>query len=333
MTLKTVPLLQELEKVCKNQFFGSESEYPIVPFVWTPLEQGILTPANLLISEGFLYQKNIDEIFPQNLRSNRLDLLDDIPVDAALRQQVINFIASGHHSLDEINPNQIENPPLRRFLSSCDDATKELLKNDQKQQIFLDFLKLNCKSIETYFASKNDAGHQPGDEFEAFPLIIAETVAGSWMGIMPDVHSDSSACRTVHKHRDIELYQSQPVPIDAATTVILEDVRVCLSDMTFITRQFYELDYEMDEFWVEFANSKEQLLSRLLYVNGFINIYEFSDFSVEPDALQPLDQLLRAHLTDIREYVVGCMSVFYLYDVGQTIDGHWVGVQTTAVWT
>jgi Nuclease A inhibitor-like protein len=50
-------------------------------------------------------------------------------------------------------------------------------------------------------------------------------------------------------------------------------------------------------------------------------------------SLEPLDRLLVSNLSNLREYVVGCESVFYLYDVGQNSDGDWVGVSTIATWT
>ena len=113
----------------------------------------------------------------------------------------------------------------------------------------------------------------------------------------------------------------------------MNEIKERLSNIKFITRQYYEPDYEVDTYILETAKNKEILLSRLLYLNGFINTCHFEDFSNEFENLKPLNEILRSNLTDLREYVIGCMSIFYLYDVGQTIDGDWVGVRTTAVWT
>jgi hypothetical protein len=92
--------------------------------------------------------------------------------------------------------------------------------------------------------------------------------------------------------------------------------------------------------------NKEFVLNSLLEAVGFVNTFAFQEFSKEaenyegyPDEmedytrLKPIDEFLVNNLSNLREYVVGCMSVFYLYDVGQTSDGDWIGVRTVAIWT
>jgi hypothetical protein len=94
------------------------------------------------------------------------------------------------------------------------------------------------------------------------------------------------------------------------------------------------------------ATNQAALVDSLVDATGFSRVREFNQFGKEaelyndhPEAgkrymvLKPLDELLVKNLSSLREYVVGCMSVFYLYSFGETSEGDWVGVRTTAIWT
>jgi hypothetical protein len=51
-------------------------------------------------------------------------------------------------------------------------------------------LRSRCKSLEVYLAQKNDGPDAVETEFEEFPLILAETEDGDWIGIAPETNAD-----------------------------------------------------------------------------------------------------------------------------------------------
>jgi hypothetical protein len=134
-----------------------------------------------------------------------------------------------------------------------------------------------------------------------------------------------------------------------ATLSLAAEIKEYLVGMKLFTRQLYEPHQPIDHFVMRVAASKELLISNLVDAMGFSRVCQFTEFSQEAElydedeedpeekryytSLEPLDRLLVSNLSNLREYVVGCESVFYLYDVGQNSDGDWVGVSTIAIWT
>ncbi|WP_019502054.1 hypothetical protein [Pseudanabaena sp. PCC 6802] len=72
------------------------------------------------------------------------------------------------------------------------DLSEEQQAEDRKQLEFIDFLRSRCKTVEVYFAEKYDAPRELNEKFESFPLILAETEDGEWIGITPEV--DNEVC-------------------------------------------------------------------------------------------------------------------------------------------
>lgn len=395
MNANTARLLESLRQTTDGLLYQSEAEYPIEPFLWDAAAKGTLTPEKLLASEGFLRQVEISEIFPQNLKFHGETL------SAAMQAE------------------------------------------DQKQHELIDFLRSRCKTVEVYLAQKDDAPNAPFQEFEAFPLILAETQAGEWLGITPEVSADFQrrmraeslisdhdpylekkfwqTARDIdpslaqqkadfyvrfdlhsflEKSSEIELFQTptgsfsvrdflikqegstrlvemfanRNVQIGSATLSLASEIKEMLVGTKLFVTAYYQKHEEKTQFILRVAASKAALIADLLYANGFCGLYQFVKFSDEAELnyqgdpeeqlqyeqftefydetetsedeleeqrqyewqyerLKSLDQLLLSNLSNLREYVVGCISVFYLYSVGQTADGDWVGVRTTAVWT
>lgn len=378
MNANTTRLLESLRQTTDGLLYQSEAEYPIEPFVWDIANKGALTPEKLLASEGFLRQVEVSEFFPQNLKFHGETL------SAAMQAE------------------------------------------DQKQQELIDFLRSRCKTVEVYLAQKNDAPDAPFQEFEAFPLILAETQTGEWVGIAPEVDAgfqrrmraeslisdhdpylekkfwqtardiDPSLAQQkadfyvrfdlhsfLEKSSEIELFQTptgsfsvrdflikqegstrlvemfanRNVQIGSATLALASEIKEILVNMKLFATAYYGKHQEITTFVLRMATSKVSVLSDLLYATGFCGLYQFvkfsdeaepceADFSDEAESceddldeqrryerLKSLDRLLLSNLSNLQEYIVGCKSVFYLYSVGQTVDGDWVGVLTTAVWT
>jgi hypothetical protein len=142
----------------------------------------------------------------------------------------------------------------------------------------------------------------------------------------------------------IEVLKRQQV--NKATYLLATEIKEKLLGMKLFTRQYGKPHEPVENFVMSASANKEFVLNSLLEAVGFVNTFAFQEFSKEaenyegyPDEmedytrLKPIDEFLVNNLSNLREYVVGCMSVFYLYDVGQTSDGDWIGVRTVAIWT
>jgi hypothetical protein len=130
------------------------------------------------------------------------------------------------------------------------------------------------------------------------------------------------------------------------TYLVATEIKEMLLGMKLFARQYYEPHEPVDKFVMSASAKKESVLTSLLESVGFVRTCSFQDFSKEAEGyeghpneaesytrLKPIDRFLSNNLSNLREFVVGCISVYYLYDVGQTSDGDWVGVRTVAIWT
>lgn len=366
MRATTARLFEELKQVTADLCYSTEAEYPIEPFVWEFAEKGELTLDKLWQFEGFLQQVKIDQVFPQNLKFHQNNLWDEMQVE------------------------------------------------DRKQLELIEFLRSRCQSLEVYLAQKDDGPDDVATEFEEFPLILAETATGEWIGIAPEATTDFETRLSAerlgvdynplleqqfwwsafsYKERlpphnradfyvrfDLEsLLRSLEIPlsadletsltikeflvklkqadsllpiatrhteqVSAVTLSLATEIKKRLIGIKLFTRQFCEPHQPVERFVMRIASTKELLICDLVDAMGFARVCQFIQFSQEAEgyddpedeerytSLEPLDQLLTSNLSNLREYVVGCASVFYLYDVGQTLDGDWLGVSTAAVWT
>jgi hypothetical protein len=134
--------------------------------------------------------------------------------------------------------------------------------------------------------------------------------------------------------------------VNKVTHLLATEIKEKLLGVKVLTRQYYEPNHPVENFVMSASARKECVLTSLLEAVGFVRTCPFQEFSKEAEnykdypneashyiKLKPIDDFLGNNLSNLREYVVGCMSVYYLYDVGQTSDGDWVGVRTVAIWT
>ncbi|MEL6398781.1 MAG: nuclease A inhibitor family protein [Cyanobacteria bacterium J06626_4] len=370
----TARMLEELRQLTNGLVFSTEGDYYVDPFVWEPDEQGELTLDRLLEAEGYLEEVDIESVFPQNKQF-----------------------------------------PTETF-------REELFPEDEKQVELLKFLDSHCTEVQVYVVSKSDAPckwamdhpeeHSTVEPFEGFPIILAETKTGEWIGIAPEVKADfetrfgakrlSTDCdprleqklwQSAFRERervpltnradcyvrfDTEsLLESLNIPLHVGSLegmtiaqwvsfsgeklskveacqnrkaseislVLARKIKQILLGMELYTRQFFEPDYSVERFVMRIADSKELLLCSLTDAVGFSRVCQFTELHDDDDVydddspieksptLEPLDNWLLSNLTNLQEYVVGCMSIYYLYNVGQNTDGDWVGVTTVGIWT
>ncbi|MEM9503544.1 MAG: nuclease A inhibitor family protein, partial [Cyanobacteria bacterium P01_E01_bin.43] len=160
---------------------------------------------------------------------------------------------------------------------------------------------------------------------------------------------------TTVKQRFLELHEDklpkimayQNTQAEEATLSLIEEIKQRLMGMELWTKQFFEPNFHAERFVVRVSKTKQNLLSSLATAAGFTRASEFLNLNSEDDLdeydseavrqsearLKVLDQWMTDNLKNLRSYEVGCMSVFYVYKIGQNVDGDWVGVTTVGIWT
>jgi hypothetical protein len=118
---------------------------------------------------------------------------------------------------------------------------------------------------------------------------------------------------------------------------------------------------EKNQYACKFAETEDAVIDRLLHLSNFLVTWKFEGMSLGSEGLEgvykyvegndeaeghyvleypeeegkfdSIDGLLRSHLQNLRVRIVGNISIFDIYAVGQAQNGDWLGVSTIAVWT
>lgn len=95
--------------------------------------------------------------------------------------------------------------------------------------------------------------------------------------------------------------------------------------------------YTKERAIVEVASFKDELLYRLLGTVEFFRAYTFDEYSSgeyqDCEKFHCLDEILKSNLTSLRDYIIGLNAKFFIYSIGRTMEGDWLGVSTSATWT
>ncbi len=161
------------------------------------------------------------------------------------------------------------------------------------------------------------------------PLLIGNTLVGSWIGICPtfDIERYGKEC-----HGRIE--DSASLNDNSELLSVLEEVK---ANINFSKRW----DYSLEHCTYEIAEIRAALLHNILiYSNIMIFEQEIeSGFFGENDEyndaryaqrIQIFSDLVRSNLKNIRVYLLSYIEI-YVYLVGQTENGDWIGIHTK--WT
>lgn len=208
-------------------------------------------------------------------------------------------------------------------------------KNRQNYEQIINLLQLFTSLLQIYRISLSDES----GEYEAFHIFVGNTKDGDWISISPKIDSELNARRS-----ERFLIESSTL-VKESTLELKNQLEPLLAKLKFIVTEYYEKNQEKQGFVLEIATTKEEIINKLLDSIGFVKTCTFKGFSEnakENDDLEsreylekfkPLDELLKSRLTNLREYVIGGMAVYYLYNIGNTQDGDWIGVSTIAIWT
>ena len=201
----------------------------------------------------------------------------------------------------------------------------------QKCQILETTLRSQCKNIFVYQIVQLNPD-LPNDYLDQFHIIIGETHDGYWLGIAPQICADEDI-RTDTERLDIS---TNFTPV-ASNQTLIDTLQSIVTGLEFATTP----NTSNREFYLTSGNSKEQTIYQLVDEINFVITSKFAPFgsvaeSEDPQffhSIQPLDQLLELNLTNLREYVIGSYCTYYLYTIGNTHSGDWVGVSNVAVWS
>lgn len=133
----------------------------------------------------------------EELKQVSKDLLHSTEADYQIEPFVWEVAEKGELTLDkllhsqgflrQVEIEQVFPQNLKFFQNALSDEEQA---EDHKQLEVINFLRSRCKSLEVYLAQKNDGSDTVETEFEEFPLILAETEAGDWIGIAPKANAE-----------------------------------------------------------------------------------------------------------------------------------------------
>lgn len=305
-------LFQKIEAATVDLLFYSESEHSFETFTWEIDKQGSFNLTDFLLDTGFI--KTITE-------EEFLNLIK--PADISVDDDTIEDFAS-----EEARPEQIK--------------VFQQIQLYQKQVLAL--LKSQFQTVEIF---RFEIWEQYNPiVYEAFDFVIAKLSNSNWLGFIPLIDGMSSYLKYGHfpwiPGEIIPL--SEPKNIQPKTLELKKQVREILGNNQFPAIQYYGKG-TTKEFIVEVAETKNSLISRLLHNSGAAKATTWEKFSdyhsdctdkAEEERLvryQNLDCLLESNLKNIKEYVMGSMAVYYVYVVGETMSGDYLGISTIAVHT
>lgn len=319
MKSENTTLVQQLTNITKDLRFPSEASQGFEAFVYEVYGNEELTLEKLMLLEGFLFPVTAND-FIEFVSSEASWVTCDPSVSSLMPLEVSNEMSLKYSELIKFlisNFKTLEIFLIRNLGYANQEMRKESLKKSKigDPSLFLlplvDFRESNQLCIEQ----------------EAFHILIGETFDNDYVAIAPklDGSRDSKGARSrppdcSHNKKTVKLKNS-----------ILELTR----DLEFSVIQNLSFD-RIREVIIETASTKEFVFLRLLDELDFLKISTFEKYSVlfdEIEKFQDLDNFLESRLTDVKDYTIGLNAVFYIYTIGRSSEGDWVGVSTSATWT
>ena len=305
-------LFQKLEAATVDLLFYSEDEHPFETFIWEIDKQGSFNLTDFLLDTGFVKPITEEDFF--NLIK---------PADISFEDDTIAEIESEKARTEQIEAFQQIQGYQTRILS---------------------LLKSQSETVEI-FRFEIWEQYDP-IVYEAFDFVVAKLNNTNWLGFTPLIDGMSSYL----KNGDFPwipgeiIPLSEPQNIQPKTLELRQQVREILDNNQFPIIQYYGKG-TTKEFIVEVAESKNSLITRLLHNSGsakatswekFGNYHSDCTDKAEEKRLvryQNLDRLLESNLKNIKEYVMGSMADYYIYVIGETQTGDYLGVSTIVVHT
>jgi Nuclease A inhibitor-like protein len=315
----TTQLLASINSNIQGLLFRTEADYVLKPFVWDVSTRGAFSINSLLKSTG-----NLVAIEPDDFLS--------------YREYLEGFELWG----------EMCKPEARQTVRS------EATVMEQRFHTLLQILQAHTNGLQVYRVVKYDEGEYSNNYsndrrsskyvFESFKILVAKVNEGCWIGISPIRSYIEFPTRPTP-----EKFLAQRIdPTQAETLELQAKLQPILDSVTFIGRECYDVFDKEHQYACEFAATEDAVIDRLLHLSHFLNTWEFEGMSLgneglegvdDPDdpndegKFEAIDRLLRSKLKGLRVHIVGTISMFDIYAVGQIKNGDWLGVSTTAVWT
>jgi uncharacterized protein YjbI with pentapeptide repeats len=168
------------------------------------------------------------------------------------------------------------------------------------------------------------------DLLYTFYILMGNTQEGDWVGV-------STKLNEGQQHYSSPIYQVEDMaltkPRNSELSVFLENVTAGIK---------FQADFLKHFVW-DFAEQRERLLQNLLDKTGIFTIEELEDgflrdedddedYCQEQERAKKFPTLVKSNLTNLRIYRVGVVEL-YIYIVGQTENGDWIGIRTRATET
>ena len=172
--------------------------------------------------------------------------------------------------------------------------------------------------------------------FESLKILVGKVSDDCWIGISP-------ICSHVEfpNRPTLEYFLAQQI-VNDRTEALRFKLKPILDSLTFIVRNCYISCESQNQYICEFAKTEDEVINRLLHLSKFTNMWEFEGMDLRSDGscgfdkngkFKEIDRVLNLHLKNLHFHIVGSISIFDIYAIGQTESGDWLGVSTTAIWT
>jgi hypothetical protein len=339
----TEQLQASIESSIQGLLFRTEGDYAIKSLVWNVREQGEFNISRLLKST-----KNLDAIELDDFLSWRERLEDCERWEEFLKRNPEYLTHEQTRCTSMPLPMRVRAAQKRAEEYRMVQSKAAIMK--QRYCSLLEVLQAHATNLQVYrvvkYDDSDDDSNYSNDRrsskqvFESFKILVGKVREDCWIGISP-----------ISSHIE---FPTRPTPVRFLTertksreTGIHElqaKLKPILDSITFVRSQCFGCYEEENQYACEFAETEDAAINRVLHLSNFLSTWEFEGLGLEGEGLgdsdcqeerkfDAIDQLLRSNLKELRVHVVGTISIFDIYTIGQAKNGDWAGVSTTAVWT
>ncbi len=309
----TTQLLASINSSVQGLLFRTEADYVLKPFVWDVNTRGAFSINQLLRDAGNLVAVELDDFLSYREYLEGLELWGEPEARETVRSEAA-VMEQRFHTLIQILQAHTSDLQVYRVVKYDEGEYNDNYSNDRRSSKYV---------------------------FESFKILVAQVNEDCWIGISPiRSYIEFPTRPTPEKFlaRRIEPSQAEAQELEAK-------LKPMLANITFIGRQCYDHFDDEHQSACEFAATEDAVIDRLLHLSNFLTTWEFEGMSLGDEGLEgvgdpedegkfeAIDQLLRSNLKGLRVHIVGTISMFDIYAVGQINNDDWLGVSTTAVWT
>lgn len=362
----TAELLASIDASIQGLLFRTEADYALKSFVWDVSTQGEFNISRLLKSTDNLVAIELDDFLSWG---EYLEDFERWKEFLAQNPEYSTYEQSNYSHADV--PLWMDVPlwtrqnAVRKRAEEYDIARSESAVMKQRYQSLVEALQAYASDLQVYRVVKYDETVPSNDYsndrrssrnvFESFKILVGKVSNNCWMGISP-----------ISSYVE---FPTRPTPEKFLTQRIEQHIteefaakfRPIIDDLTFIMRRCYDRYERENQYACEFAETEEAVINRLIHLSNFLTTWNFEgmalggeglegvynfeegddglegayvlEFPEEEGKFDLIDQLLRSHLKNLRIHIIGSISVFDIYAIGQAQSGNWLGVSTIAVWT